>query len=114
MGYSFQTQGSSYHHLIVPRRHGGLITYENGAILMQETAHNYLHAIEKHDSDIFNCITQAMINQKEKEYIDIEDLRYIRDCLKYFEKYYGGLTNKKGEPLIKQKYLTKRKTLGGG
>ena len=109
MGYDFYIKGSSYHHLIMPRRKGGLVTYKNGAILMQETAHNYLHTIEKYDLDLFNCITLAMINQKQKERIDIDDLKYIRDCLKYFEKYYSGLMTKKNKPIVKQMYITKRK-----
>lgn len=109
MGYDFQTKGSSYHHLITPRRFGGLITYENGAVLMQSTAHNYLHTIEKYDLDIFDCITKAMQNQKEKERIDIDDLKYIKDCLQYFEKHYSGLTTKKGKPIVKRMYITKRK-----
>lgn len=109
MGYDFQTKGSSYHHLLTPRRLGGLITYKNGAVLMQSTAHNYLHTIEKYDLDIFNCITKAMINQKEKEYIDIEDLKYIKDCLLYFERYYGHLKTNKGKPIVKEYYITKRK-----
>lgn len=109
MGYDFCLKGSSYHHLITPKRLGGLVTYENGAILMQNTAHNYLHTIEKYDADIFNCITKAMINQKEKEYIDIEDLKYIKDCLLYFERYYGHLKNNKGKQIVKEYYITKRK-----
>ena len=109
MGYDFKMQGSSYHHLIVPRRKGGLITYENGVVLMQSTAHNYLHTIEKYDLDIFNCITKAMQNQKEKEHIDIEDLKYIKNCLLYFERYYGHLKTNKGKPIVKEYYITRRK-----
>lgn len=109
MGYEFNMQGSSYHHLIIPRRKGGLITYENGAVLMQSVAHNYLHTIEKYDLDIFNCITKAMQNQKEKGYIDIEDLKYIKNCLLYFERYYGHLKTNKGKPIVKEYYITKRK-----
>jgi len=109
MGYDFSVRGSSYHHLNTPRRLGGLITYENGVILMQTTAHDYLHTIERYDMDIFNCITKAMQNEKEKEQIDLDDLRYIRDCLKYFERYYGGLQTKKGTPVVKERYITRRK-----
>jgi len=109
MGYDFSLKGSSYHHLIVPRRFGGLTTYENGAVLMQSTAHNYLHTIEKYDLDIFNCITKAMQNQKEKEYIDIEDLKYIKACLVYFERYYSHLKTSKGKPIVKEYYITRRK-----
>ena len=109
MGYDFKLQGSSYHHLIVPRRKGGLVTYENGAVLMQATAHDYLHTIERYDLDLFNCITLAMQNQKEKERIDIDDLKYIKDCLQYFENHYSGLTTKKGKPIVKRMYITKRK-----
>lgn len=109
MGYEFHIKGSSYHHLIVPRRKGGLVTYENGAILMQNTAHNYLHTIERYDEEIFNYINKYMILQKEKEYIDLSDIEKIDDCLKYFEKENYGKTTKKGKQLIKYEYLTKRK-----
>ena len=112
MGYDFQIRGSSYHHLITPKRLGGLLTYENGSVLMQSTAHNYLHTIEYYDVDIFNCINKAMQNQKEKEHIDIDDLRFIRDCLEYFESHYGHLKTAKGKPIIKKEYILKRKTLG--
>lgn len=109
MGYEFHLKGSSYHHLIIPRRLGGLVTYENGAILMQNTAHNYLHTIERYDKEMFDYINKCMVNQKEKEYIDIEDLEKIKSCLKQFEKEYLGKTTKKGKQLIKYEYLTKRK-----
>lgn len=111
MGYDFHIRGASYHHLNTPRRAGGLITYENGAILMQSTAHDYLHTIENYDVELFDCITLAMQNEKEKKRIDVEDLRYIRDCLKYFEKDYCGKYTKKGKPIIKERYLTKRKII---
>lgn len=109
MGYEFETRGSSYHHLLVPRRLGGLVTYENGAVLMQDTAHDYLHTIEKYDLDVFYAITEAMIDEKEKGFIDLQDIDYIKDCLEYFEEYYGDFTTRKGKPLIKEKYLIKRK-----
>lgn len=109
MGYEFHVKGSSYHHLIIPRRKGGLVTYENGSVLMQATAHNYLHTIERYDEELFKYINRFMINQKEKEQIDLTDIEKINDCLKYFEKEHYGQTTKKGKQLIKYEYITKRK-----
>lgn len=109
MGYEFALRGSSYHHLLIPRRHGGQVTYENGVILMQDTAHNYLHTIERYDEELFNCITGAMVDEKWKGHLDISDLRYIKDCLQYFEGNYSELMTKKGKPVVKQMYITKRK-----
>ena len=61
MGYEFHKNDASYHHLIVPRRKGGLETIQNGAILMQSTGHNYLHTIERYDLEIFEFITSEAI-----------------------------------------------------
>lgn len=108
MGYKFDKGDVSYHHLIVPKRLGGQATYENGSILMQSTAHNYLHTIERYDGDIYNCINKAMMISKQKERIDKEELQFIKDCLLYFEAHYGHLKNQKGSPIIKEKYLSKR------
>ena len=64
MGYVFQRpEQLSFHHLIVPHRlckskglGEGYLEW-NGAILRQNTAHDYLHVIEKYDPDMFNAIT---------------------------------------------------------
>ena len=111
MGY--QKQGSdllTFHHLIVPRR---LCTDElngytrnNGAILYT-TPHQYLHLIEAYDRDIFEIITSEMIDENIKGYIDKQNIRYIDDALKYFEREYSGHTTNKGKPLIKEEYTTR-------
>ena len=64
MGYEFNnTHQLSFHHLIVPRRNckamglGQGYFYWNGAILRQDTAHDYLHLVENIDYDRFLYIT---------------------------------------------------------
>ena len=109
MGYDFNLQEATYHHLIIPKRRGGQATYENGAILMRTTAHDYIHTIERYDLDIFNAITDAIISQKNKECLDITDLKYIKSCLEYFEKYYSNERSKKGKLIIKERYINDRK-----
>ena len=105
MGYSFDNpQQLSYHHLIVPRRLGGPMTLENGAILRQNTSHNYLHTIERHDLDMFNAITSEMIDENIKGYLDMENLGYIDDVLRQFEREYCGRRTKNGNPIIKEEY----------
>lgn len=111
MGYEFQhTNQLSFHHLIVPHRlckvqglGEGYLEW-NGAILRQDTAHNYLHIIEKYDMDAFNAITSEMIDENIKGYLDMQNLRYIDDVLRNFEKEYCGQRTKKGQPLIKEEY----------
>ena len=73
MGYPFSnTNQLSFHHLIVPKRlcpmyelgHG---YFEwNGAILRQDTAHDYLHIVERYDRDMFEAITSEMIDENIK------------------------------------------------
>lgn len=115
MGYPVTNKnGLSFHHLIVPHRlcrqekipSEGFV-YWNGAILRQLTSHDYLNAIERVDLDIFNAITSEMIDMNTKGYLDVENLRYIDDCLDSFERDYSHLKTKKGKSLIKYEY-TKR------
>lgn len=108
MGYSFQCSNQlSYHHLIIPRRLNGPMTLENGAILRRDTAHDYLHIIERYDLDMFSAITSEMVDENVKGYLDLENLKAIDDILNCFEREYCHLRTRKGKPLIKEEY-TKR------
>ena len=115
MGYTFnRPEELSFHHLIVPHRdckregvgEGYLIW--NGAILKQETSHEYLHTIELYDRELFLRITKYMIEENQNKKIDIDNLKRIRDLLLYFEAEHQYDTNKKGKKLIKRKYITDR------
>lgn len=114
MGYEVKKKESlSFHHLIIPHRDcklyglGEGYLYWNGAILNQLTSHDYLHLIERIDYDIFLAITSEMIDENVKGYLDIENIRYIDDCLTFFEREHCSDRNKKGKILIKEEY-TKR------
>lgn len=115
MGYTFnRVEDLSFHHLIVPKRDcrdrglGDGYLYWNGAILNQETSHDYLHTIERVDRELFLLITQEMIEQNEKGYLDLENLRRIRKILLYFEDEHKNDRNKQGKLLIKRQYIDKR------
>ena len=116
MGYKVDKKSSlSFHHLIVPRRlcsQNGLgegYLFWNGAILRQDTSHDYLHLIEAKDYDIFLAITSEMIDQNIKGYLDIDNLRRINDLLKMFEKEHCYDLGKKGKLLIKDSYYRRVK-----
>ena len=115
MGYNFdRLKDLSFHHLIVPYRdckkqglgEGYLIW--NGAILVQDTAHEYLHTIERLDRELFLRITKYMIEENRNGKIDIDNLKRIRGLLLYFENEHKNETNKKGKQLIKREYITDR------
>lgn len=109
MGYTFNRyEELSYHHNIVAKRNGGLETIENGAILVRDTSHDYIHLIENIDEEIFFLITSEMIDENLKGRIDIENLKRIRNLLLYFEKEHDKDRSKKGKLLIKSDYITKR------
>lgn len=115
MGYKVQrSKDLSFHHLIIPHREsraygiGEGYLYWNGAILVQDTSHEYLHQIEQKDEEIFLRITSEMIDQNMKGCLDIENLRQIRSMLEYFEKEHCSDRTKKGKLLIKDKYLSER------
>ena len=109
MGYSFTKNNASYHHLVVPRRLGGLETIDNGAVLNGKTSHPYLHRIESVDLDMFNHITSEMIDINIKGYLDIYNLRKIDDILTQFEREHSSDTTKKGKLLIKEEYTRRAK-----
>ena len=111
MGYQFnRPQQLSFHHLIIPHRHckenglGEGYLWWNGAILRQNTSHEYLHIIESKDLDRFNAITSELIDENIKGHLDQENLLAIDDILNGFEKEYCGARTKKGCPLIKKEY----------
>lgn len=111
MGYEFNNPNQlSFHHLIVPHRlckskglGEGYIEW-NGAILRQNTSHDYLHIVERYDLDMFNAITSEMIDENVKGYLDIENIKAIDDILNNFEREYCSARTKKGYPLIKEEY----------
>lgn len=115
MGYSQQSGDLiTFHHLIIPHRHckeqglgEGYLRW-NGAILYT-TPHEYLHLIEAKDYELFMAITSELIDENVKGFIDVENLRYIDDCLNYFEKEHCSDRGKKGKLLIKEQYLHRNK-----
>lgn len=115
MGYKFNDViDLSFHHLIVPKKDSekmgigdGYLKW-NGAILKQNTSHNYLHLIQRLDNEIFLKITYQMIEENFKGYIDIENLKKIRNMLLYFEKEHQFDKDKKGRVLIKREYIHNR------
>lgn len=105
MGYEFKNRNElSYHHLIIPKRNGGKMTFENGAILCQDTSHNYLHCLENLDYDRFLYITSELIDINISRMILYENLLRINDCLSSFEREYVDKRNKKGKLIIKEEY----------
>ena len=109
MGYTFKRKGDlSYHHLIIPKRNNGPETYQNGAILKQNTSHDYLHIIERIDPEIFYAITSELIDENILRRIEIQNLKNIRDMLLYFEREHDHDYTKKGHLLIKREYVEQR------
>ena len=118
MGYKVnRTKDLSFHHLIIPHREsksyglGEGYLYWNGAILRQNTSHDYLHLIENIDPDIFYELTSEMIDENIKGRLDIDNLKRIHDLLLYFEREHDHDTSKKGKLLIKREFVTGRVNL---
>lgn len=115
MGYDIKRKESlSFHHLIVARRYckqqglGEGYYLWNGAILVQNTSHDYLHTIEHIDYDVFCALSSEMIDMNIKGYLDIQNLRQIKDILLYFEREHQDERNHKGKLLIKPDYTQNR------
>ena len=115
MGYDVRRKENlSFHHLIIPHRNckeygmGEGYLLWNGAILNQDTSHEYLHIIEYVDYDVFCALSSEMIDMNIKGYLDKNNLRYIKDILLSFEREHDHDKNKKGKLLIKRKYVNNR------
>ena len=112
MGYPVTKKSLlSFHHLIVAHRYckerglGEGYLWWNGAILNQNTSHEYLHLIESKDLDIFMAITSEMIDENIKGFLDMDNLKRILDILHSFEREHCSDRGKKGNYLIKEEYL---------
>ena len=115
MGYTFdKTRELSFHHLIIPRKDsqkegiGDGYVWWNGAILVRNTAHDYLHKIEEIDRDTFLWITDMMVLENVNKKIDKETLLRIREYLVNFEAKHANDTNEYGKKIIKKEFITKR------
>ena len=106
MGYKLQKRDTfTFHHLIVPAREGGLYSINNGAILCGRTSHPYLHVIERIDYDRFLYITSLLIEINTLGRLDINVIKKIDSCLKYFEKEHINDRTKNKKRVIKPEYL---------
>ena len=115
MGYTFKrTNELSFHHLVVPKREckaqglGDGYLFWNGAILKQDTSHDYLHIIERIDRKYFEKITEILIYENQMRKLDKESLIRIRELLLEFEERYKYEETKGGRRLIKSQYINDR------
>ena len=115
MGYTFKrTNELSFHHLIVPKREckaqglGEGYLFWNGAILKQDTSHDYLHIIERIDRKCFEKITEILVYENQMRKLDKESLIRIRELLLSFEERYKYEETKGGRRLIKSQYMEER------
>lgn len=115
MGYTFKrTNELSFHHLIVPKREckaqglGEGYLFWNGAILKQDTSHDYLHIIERIDRKRFEQITEILIYENQMRKLDKQSLIRIRELLLDFEEKYKYEETKCSRRLIKSQYINER------
>jgi hypothetical protein len=134
MGYGFTfVRDLDFHHLIVPAKNfkipheKGLLKWDgtlyipeepysedgydywNGAVLNGSTSHKYLHIVERYDFNRFLDITNEMIEEKEKGFIDPINIDNIDMLLSEFEEQWGKEKISKDEFLIKDEYRKRLK-----
>lgn len=112
MGYTIQSINQlSYHH-IQKKEDGGPFTWNNGALLRRDTAHEYLHIIEYKDLEIYDYINGILKQINTQGYQPTrEELIAIRNVLLSFEREHCSDRNSKGKILIKSKYIEGRRQL---
>lgn len=105
MNYKLVRKDITFHH-IIKRSSGGRRDINNGALLMGNTAHPYLHIIEYKDIETYNALNKIFkfINQQKHE-PTTEQREIIEYLLREFEYKHRWDKSSKGNLLIKQKYL---------
>lgn len=95
----------SYHHTRVAKCKGGEISFRNGSILWRCTSHDYLHIIQRIDRDLFNYLTNILIEVNDQGYLpNSNQLIRINSGLITFENEHCGETNGNNKSLIKESY----------
>lgn len=110
MGFRFTKLNElSFHHLIIPKRlcldmpDKGYYR-DNGAILVADTSHSYLHTIERYDRQAFLEITKYLVEENKLGRLDITMLKSIREILLDFESRYEGMRSESGCAIVKGCY----------
>ena len=89
MGYTIQAINQlSYHH-IQKKEDGGPFTWDNGALLRRDTAHEYLHIIEYKDLEIYDYINGIL------KQINTQGYKPTKEELIAIKKLYDGDGNEK-------------------
>ncbi len=109
MGYRITNPKKlSFHHLVEFKRNGGFYEIDNGAILIRDSSHDYIHLIEKFDKKLFKAITEEMIKENKMRMIDMEIIKKIDEYLCEFEYYHSEDTIAKGRKLLLKDQFLRR------
>lgn len=105
MNYKLVRKDITFHH-IIKSSDGGRRDIDNGALLMGNSAHPYLHIIEYKDIETYNALNKIFkfINQQKHE-PTTEQREIIEYLLQEFENEHRWDKSSKGKLLIKHKYL---------
>lgn len=108
MNYRVTRQNPITFHHIIKREHGGLYTFDNGALLT-ETGHRYLHIIEYKEAKIFDMLNKMFEIINRQRHAPTQEQREIIEYLlnEFYELHKNDKTSK-GKTLIKYDYINKR------
>lgn len=108
MGYIQKKDVYSFHH-IIKKQDGGKEKINNGAILLRETSHNYLHIIESRDLDMYIYLNKILKDVNNQRHLPTkEQILLMWDVLEQFELEHCADLNKKGQPLIKESFVKRK------
>lgn len=107
MGYTLEKgEYFSYHHTVIPKCDNGPYSMENGSILIQTASHDYIHTICRYRRDLFNEITDILIEINTQHSMPTqEQLLQFKAILLEFERDFERETTNKGIKIIKPRYL---------
>lgn len=105
MNYRVTRQNPITYHHIIKKEHGGLYTFENGALLTM-TGHQYLHIIECKEIKLYYMLNKMFeIINKQRHAPTQEQREIVEYLLNEFYQLHKNDKTSKGKTLIKHDFI---------
>lgn len=106
LGYELQDGDTFNFHHILDKNKGGREIIDNGAVLINNTSHQYLHVIEYKDFDMYLYLSNILLSiNNQRTMPNKQQMLAIESLLQQFEREHCSDVNAKGKPLIRERYL---------
>lgn len=84
---NIKTDRLTYHHCLLKKQHGGKVTIDNGAQIINEI-HQWLHKLEHTNIELFDLVNECLDLYKQVMDLGLTDLieQYETECMPEYRK----------------------------